>query len=165
MQDRGIELTREYLDAGGKPVTSVPIGSEVTVRLRVRALGNRSYSDVAIVDLLPGGFETVMQTPPPPANAGDADCEDCDGGESQPVAATLALPGSSFVPEHVEPREDRVLLYGNVGSGMQEFNYRIRAGNAGKFAVPPVYAEAMYERGVYAQGVGGTSVEVKAGAP
>ena len=165
VQDQGIELVREYLDAAGKPVTSVAIGTEVTVRLRVRALGNRAYSDVAIVDLLPGGFETVMQTPAPPANAGDADCEDCDGGESQPVAATLALPGSSFVPEHVEPREDRVLLYGNVGSGMQEFKYRIRAGNAGKFVVPPVYAEAMYERGVYAQGAGGTTLEVGNAAP
>ena len=48
-----------------------------------------------------------------------------------------------------------MLLYGNVGSGMQEFKYRIRAGNAGRFAVPPVYAEAMYERGVYAQGEAG----------
>jgi len=122
----------------------------------VRALGNRAYSDVAIIDLLPGGFETVMQTPPP---QGDTDCEECD---DQPVAPTLALPGSTFIPEHIEPREDRVLLYGNVGTGMQEYRYKIRAGNAGKFAVPPVYAEAMYERGVFAQGVGGTSVEVSA---
>ena len=156
VQDKGIELVREYLDADGKPVTSVPIGGEVTVRLRVRALGDRAYSDVAIVDLLPGGFETVMQTPPP---QGDTDCEDCGG---EPAAPTLALAGSTFNPEHVEPREDRVLLYGNVGTGMQEYKYKIRAGNAGKFAVPPVYAEAMYERGVYAQGVGGTGIEVDA---
>lgn len=156
VQDKGIELVREYLGADGKPVTSVPVGGEVTVRLRVRALGNRSYSDVAIVDLLPGGFETVMQVPPA---QGDTDCEDCGG---EPVAATLALPGSSFVPEHVEPREDRVLLYGNVGSGMQEFRYKIRAGNAGRFALPPVYAESMYERGVYAQGEGGKTIEVGA---
>ncbi len=156
VQDKGLELVREYLDAAGKPVTQLPIGGEVTVRLRVRALGNRAYSDVAIVDLLPGGFEVVMQSPPP---QGDTDCEDCS---DEPAAPTLALPGSSFVPEHVEPREDRVLLYGNVGSGMQEYRYRIRAGNAGRFAVPPVYAEAMYERGVFAQGVGGNRVEVTA---
>jgi alpha-2-macroglobulin len=43
---------------------------------------------------------------------------------------------------------------------MQEYRYRIRAGNAGRFAVPPVYAEAMYERGVFAQGVSGALVEV-----
>ncbi len=159
VQDKGVELVREYLDTAGKPVTRVPIGGEVTVRLRVRALGNRAYSNVAIVDLLPGGFETVMQSPPP---QGDTDCEDCGG---EPVAATLALPGSSFVPEHVEPREDRVLIYGNVGSGMQEFKYKIRAGNAGKFTVPPVYAEAMYERGVYAQGEGGTLIEVASSSP
>lgn len=158
VQDKGIELVREYLDAAGKPLTRVPIGGEVTVRLRVRALGKRAYSDVAVVDLLPGGFEVVMQSPPV---QGDTDCEDCGG---EPVASTLALPGSSFTPEHVEPREDRVLLYGNVGTGMQEFKYTIRAGNAGKFTVAPVYAEAMYERGVYAQGAGGTVIEVT-GAP
>ncbi len=159
VQDKGIEVVREYLDAAGKPVTSVPVGGEVTVRLRVRALGERAYGNVAIVDLLPGGFETVMQTAPP---TGDTGCEDCGG---EPAASTLALPGSSFVPEHVEPREDRVLLYGNVGRGMQEFKYRIRAGNAGRFAVPPVYAEAMYERGVYAQGEGGQAIEVVGAAP
>ena len=159
VQDKGLELVRDYLDAAGKPITSVPIGGEVTVRLRVRALGNRAYSDVAIVDLLPGGFEVVMQSPPP---QGDTDCEDCG---DEPVAPTLALSGSTYVPEHVEPREDRVLLYGNVGSGMQEYRYRIRAGNAGRFAVPAVYAEAMYERGVFAQGTSGASLEVNASAP
>lgn len=158
VQDKGIELVRDYLDATGKPVTSVPIGGEITVRIRVRALGNRAYSDVAITDLLPGGFETVMQSPPP---QGDTDCEDCG---DEPAAPTLALPGSTFVPEHVEPREDRVLLYGNVGSGMQEYRYKIRAGNAGRFAVPPVYAEAMYERGVFASGVGG-ALEVSVANP
>lgn len=166
VQDHGIELVREYLDATGKPVTSVPIGGEITVRLRVRALGNRAYSDVAIVDLLPGGFETVMQTVEASAGVDTGDCEEGDCSESTsgsaPASAMLALPGSSFVPEHVEPREDRVLLYGNVGSGMQEFKYKIRAGNAGRFAAPPVYAESMYERGVYAQGEGGASIEVRA---
>lgn len=168
VQDKGLEVVREYLDDTGKPVSSVAIGSEVTVRLRVRALGDRAYSDVAIVDLLPGGFETVMQVPAVDTSASDADCEDCEeapSGGSEPVAASLALPGSSFVPQHVEPREDRVLLYGNVASGMQEFKYRIRAGNAGKFAAPPIYAEAMYERGVYAQGEPGKVIEVKPAAP
>ena len=159
VQDKGIEVVREYLDAAGKPVTQVPVGGEITVRLRVRALGERAYDDVAIVDLLPGGFETVMQTQAP---TGDTDCEDCDG---EPAAPTLALPDSSFYPEHVEPREDRVLLYGTLGSGMREYKYKIRAGNAGRFAVPPVYAEAMYERGVYAQGEGGQAIEVKSAAP
>ena len=126
------------------------------MRLRVRALGKRAYSDVAIVDLLPGGFEVVMQSPPPQA---DTDCEDCG---DEPVAPTLALPGSTYTPEHVEPREDRVLLYGNVGLGMHEYRYKISAGNAGRFAVPPVYAEAMYERGVFAQGVGSGNIEVSA---
>jgi alpha-2-macroglobulin len=158
VQDRGIEIVRDYLDDAGKPVDRVALGAEVTVRLRLRALGERTRGDIAIVDLLPGGFETVMQLPPA-SGASDADAD------AQPAAATLALPGTTFAPEHVEPREDRVLLYGNVGPSMQEYRYRIRAGNAGRFASPPVYAESMYERGVYAQGTPGTSIEVGAAKP
>src|SRR5690606_642220 len=63
VQDQGLEVVRDYLDAEGKPVTGVALGAEVTVRLRVRALGADARGNVAIVDLLPGGFETVMQLP------------------------------------------------------------------------------------------------------
>ncbi|WP_242108645.1 alpha-2-macroglobulin family protein [Luteimonas aquatica] len=172
VQDKGLEVVREYVDDAGKRLTDVPLGKEVTVRLRVRALGNRSYGNIAIVDLLPGGFETVMQTAPAASGSsseeGEEECEEECGEESSedtgsgPPAATLALPESTFDAEHVEPREDRVLLYGAIGAEAREFRYRIRAGNAGRFAVPPIYAESMYERGVYAQGAAGTVLTVRA---
>src|SRR5690606_3966283 len=111
VQDQGLEVVRDYLDADGKPVTGVALGEQVTVRLRVRALGADARGNAAVVDLLPGGFETVMQVS---ASGGEE-------GESEAPAATLALPGSTFVPEHVEPREDRVLLYGRIGRDVREF--------------------------------------------
>jgi len=154
VQDKGLEVVREYLDADGKPVSEVALGAEVTVRLRVRALGADARGNIAIVDLLPGGFETVMQLPA----SGDED------GDAQPPAATLALPGSSFVPEHVEPREDRVVLYGSVGRDAREFRYRIRATNAGRYTVPPIHAESMYERAIRAEGSPGTVLQVRAAA-
>lgn len=174
VQDKGLEIVRDYLDDAGKPLTDIPLGKEVTVRLRVRALGSRTYSNIAIVDLLPGGFETVMQTAPAsdvPDESGEEyeegceeECEESSSGTETPgpAPATLALPGSTFYPEHVEPREDRVLLYGIVTGEMKEFQYRIRPGNAGRFVVPPVYAESMYERGVYAQGATGNALTVQA---
>lgn len=155
VQDQGLEVIRDHLDDKDQPVSEVALGAEVTVRLRVRALGAKARGNIAIVDLLPGGFETVMQLPPP---VGDTQ----DGGAPEPPRATLALPGSSFVPEHLEPREDRVLLYGHVGTDVAEFRYRIRANNSGRFAVPPIHAEAMYERDVYAQGAAGPALTVRA---
>ena len=58
---QGLEVLRDYLDDDGKPVTTLVLGQEVTVRLRVRALGAPARGTVAIVDLLPGGFEAVLQ--------------------------------------------------------------------------------------------------------
>lgn len=182
VQDKGLEVVRDYLDDAGKPVTAIKQGQEVTVRLRLRALGAPMRDNIAVVDLLPGGFETVMQYAAPAAAAEDESSEsedecgdECGEGESDgesegsdPNAApaqTLALPGSSFQPQHVEQREDRVILYGSIGGEASEFRYKVRANNAGTFVVPPAYAESMYERSVYAQGGPAGTLQVTAPTP
>ncbi len=196
-QAQGLEVLRDVLDDAGKPITTLKLGQEVTVRLRVRALGAKAWGDVAITDLLPGGFEAVLQPPPPPpastasgdGNAdeagadgeeGDADTGDAgnegdgtgDGegdGEATPSAGSrtppLALPGSTFAARHIEVREDRVVLYGTADTAVTEIRYRIRANNVGKFALPPIVAESMYDRRVSARGPGGVVLQVVAPTP
>ena len=170
VQDRGLEVQRDFLDANGRPTTTVVQGGELTVRLRVRGSG---WNNIAILDLLPGGFETVLVPRSPAEGAGEREAlgealdEDRDGvddttgeaiadgesaGGSEPVAPVLALPESTFMPEHEEIREDRVVLYGSVADGMQEFRYRIRATATGAFQVPPVFAEHLYRPSVIARG-------------
>ncbi|HVR80990.1 MAG TPA: alpha-2-macroglobulin family protein, partial [Luteimonas sp.] len=178
-QSHGLEVIRDYLDSAGKPITTLIQGDEVTVRLRIRALGANARGDIAIVDLLPGGFEPVLQYPeaalvvktPASDEADYEECEDegCgDEGEKStrpsnaPPAPTLALPGSSFQPQHVEQREDRIVLYGYVSAQVSEFRYRVRANNSGHFAVAPIFAESMYERAVYAQGGPAGTLQVTA---
>jgi alpha-2-macroglobulin len=152
VQDRGLEVQRDYLDADGQPTTSVAVGGELTVRLRLRARGARAWQYVAVSDLLPGGFELVLDTPASASPARqDTDTEE-PAGADVPVVPTLARPGSSFMPQHAEMREDRVVLYGTVQPQMQEFRYRIRAGSVGEFAIPPVHAESMYRQDVLARG-------------
>ncbi len=57
---QGIEIIREYTDDKGAVVKSITMGDEITVHIKIRALeGN--VDDVAIVDLLVGGFEPVLQ--------------------------------------------------------------------------------------------------------
>jgi uncharacterized protein YfaS (alpha-2-macroglobulin family) len=56
-----IEIAREFLSDDDKPITKLGLGDEIKVRVRVRSLGELLWN-VAIVDLLPAGFEVVMQT-------------------------------------------------------------------------------------------------------
>ena len=63
---------------------------------------------------------------------------------------------SSFRPEYVDVREDRVVLYGTVDGAASEFVYRIKATNEGRYAMPPAFAEGMYDRRVKARGLAGT---------
>ncbi|TPW19935.1 MAG: alpha-2-macroglobulin domain protein, partial [Elusimicrobia bacterium] len=61
---RGLEVQREYRDEAGKAVTEAALGAELEVRYRVRALGDKSVPHAAFVDLLPGGFEPVLDSLP-----------------------------------------------------------------------------------------------------
>ncbi|WP_164018909.1 alpha-2-macroglobulin family protein [Pyxidicoccus trucidator] len=165
-----LEVQRELRDLDGKVVTEVPLGGEVEVHLKLRALeGNTSH--VAITDLLPGGFEVVMEKPAAPSSEEESsesseDANDEGEGaersyaEPEPVAGGWVPPvgsdRSSFSPEYVDVREDRVVLYGTVGSSVTEYIYRIKATNTGKFVMPPAFAEGMYDRGVRARSVGTT---------
>ncbi len=171
-QNQGLEVIRDYLDNAGKPITTLALGQEVTVRLRVRALGAKARGQIAIVDLLPGGFEAVLQSPAAavkPAAAGDE--EDYEGDSEDPhedytpSVLPLALPGSNYLPEHIEMREDRVVFYGSAVEAVGEFKYKLRANSAGLFVVPPIYAESMYQRSVYAQGGPAGSLRVNAPSP
>ena len=86
-----------------------------------------------IVDVLPGGFEPILDdlTPPP---------------EERNAAA--------WYPDYVDAREDRVVAFGAIGPEMRELRYRIRATTAGRFVVPPAYAESMYDPAAQARSLG-----------
>jgi uncharacterized protein YfaS (alpha-2-macroglobulin family) len=171
-QATGIEVTREYLDADGKPLTSLKLGQEITVRLRLRADKGKAYSDLAITDLLPGGFEAVLQPPPATSTEADDSDEECEeecgdeaDGEAQSSMPPLALPGATLILQHAEVREDRVVFYALATENVTELSYKLRANNVGKFVVPPIQAEHMYDRRVFARGPAGATLTVTATQP
>lgn len=158
VQDRGLEVQREFLDAEGRPTTAVEQGGELTVRLRIRG---RHPGTVAVLDLLPGGFEPVLAPAPEagqvPDTAADEDgyaIEDAAEMDafSGPRVPLLALPGSTWLPEHTEIREDRIVFYGSVTDNVAEIRYRIRATAVGNFQIPPAFAEHLYRPAVMARG-------------
>ena len=120
----GMEISREYLDTDGNAVSEAHIGDELTVRLRIRSTG-QARSNVAVVDLLPGGFEASADS-----------VQRRQGGWSA---------------DYVDVREDRVVVYGTFGNRMTEIRYQVRVTSAGRFVTPSAFAGAMYDRSVQAR--------------
>jgi uncharacterized protein YfaS (alpha-2-macroglobulin family) len=145
----GLEILREYVDASGKPVKSVKIGDEVTVRLRFRTIDRPYAGNLAFVDLLPGGFEPVLEPRDAPAEAGV-------GAARTPGFRNRLGRGGNWTAEYADIREDRIVLYGGAGNNVSEYVYRIKATNSGTFTVPPAYAESMYERTLQARSAAAT---------
>ncbi|MEO8401345.1 MAG: alpha-2-macroglobulin [Gammaproteobacteria bacterium] len=124
----GIEVFREYRDLKGNIIDSVTLGTEIEVHIQVRALNDHYLSNVAIVDLLPGGFEVVRDS---------VHVENVD---------------------YADVREDRVVFFTGLNTDAKEIIYHIKAINTGKFSVPPIFAGSMYDPNVKARGVSGNIV-------
>ncbi len=120
----GVELFREFTDDNGEPVPKVSLGDEVNVHLKFRSLTKHNLYNIAIVDLLPAGLEAV------------------------PTSVRSNTRGS-WRPNYTDIREDRLVIFGTVTPEVKEFVYTVRAINRGKFIVPPLYGESMYDRTIY----------------
>ncbi|MEK7737142.1 MAG: hypothetical protein AAB319_05230, partial [Pseudomonadota bacterium] len=165
----GLEVTREYTDLAGKPLKSVKLGDEIEVHVKLRSIGGTTHNNIAVVDLLPGGFEVVLdpitstgeqaqQPGPRGENAeGEGEGEDNSTGAA-PVDSWRPAVGtakSTWSIEYADVREDRVVLYGTIGVDVKEFVYKIKATNTGTYVVPPTFGESMYDRTVQARSLGG----------
>jgi hypothetical protein len=133
--EHGLELRRDFLDAKDKPVSSLSLGDQIKIRLRIRSTTGTSVDHVAISDLLPSGFEPVR---------------DQNGG--------VALTAEGI--DHSDVREDRVLIYLTADASPKEITYEAKATVAGSLIVPPISAQAMYDRAIQATGDTG-KIEVK----
>ncbi len=119
----GLEVHRDFLDASGNAVNTGRVGEAVTVRIRARSLSGHEVTNAALVDMLPGGFEIVAES-------------------LRPGAGTV--PGIDFT----EVREDRAVFFGTIGASVRTITYRIKPCNRGRFIIPPIFAESMYDRNV-----------------
>ncbi|BBO90353.1 alpha-2-macroglobulin [Desulfosarcina ovata] len=126
----GLEIHRDFVNTAGDVVDTFTQGEEVTVRLRIRSLEAGHVSNVAIIDLLPGGFEVVRRSVPRTVQGWRAD--------------------------YVDVREDRVVFYGSVEKSVRELTYRAKVTAPGRFARPPAFAEAMYDPNLQAATAAGT---------
>jgi uncharacterized protein YfaS (alpha-2-macroglobulin family) len=121
---QGIEIYRDFVDAQGKTITRFEQGKDISVRLKVRALDGRSLANIAVVDLLPAGFEIIR--------------------------SSVSRKAYNWQADYVDIREDRIIYYGSFDSKVRELSYRVKLTAAGDFVIPPSYAESMYDRSIRA---------------
>ena len=126
----GLEVYREILGKNNEAATQTKLGEQLHVRVHVRSLQRQLITNVAIVDLLPGGFEVV---------------------DSSIHTGTCATAGVDYV----DVREDRAVFFVSAPTNALEVDYRIKSCNRGDFIVPPVFAQSMYDRNLKGRGVGG----------
>jgi hypothetical protein len=127
-----VDVVREIVDADGKPVTQSKLGETLFAKLTIRNLTKTDMPNLALTELLPGGFEF---TPP---------------GEPDSLRPGLA---TRVGTDYIDVREDRALIYfGLQREKSLTLQYAFRPTCAGTFVVPPPYAEDMYEAKVRANG-------------
>lgn len=124
-----LEIHRQYVTATGREVTRVEQGRLLTVKITVRTAGK--MNDLVLVDMLPGGFEIE---------------------DEQLATRAYAVPRQESAAEtilrpiFIEKRDDRFLFFGDaLAGGTGAITYRVRAVSRGKFALPPVRMEGMYD--------------------
>ena len=138
---KGFEILREYTDDAGHPITTIKMGSEVAVHLKFRAVQDRaSIAQVALVDLLPGGFELVI-----PTEQDATACFFCSAGSSTPNIS------------YADPREDRVVFYGALTSDILRKSFiASRRPTSAPTRFRPRTVKPMYDRSILARSVAGT---------
>ncbi len=137
----GLEVIREYTDASGKALARIRLGEEIQVHLRIRTTDRARprVESVAIVDLFPSGFELARE-----------------------ASADASIGKGSLVPAFVEAREDRLLVFCDVDDKAKDFVYSLKPTVSGSFALPPAYAEAMYDLDTWTLVPAGASLVVEA---
>jgi uncharacterized protein YfaS (alpha-2-macroglobulin family) len=117
---QGIEVQRTFLNEKGEAVSQFIQGQKLTVSLRVRSTDADVIDNVAIVDLLPGGFEVLRES--------------------------VNRQAGPWQSEYIDIRDDRIVYYGQLTKRVTEIKYQVQLTAAGKFTVPPSFAESMYNR-------------------
>ncbi|EUK17913.1 alpha-2-macroglobulin family protein [Commensalibacter papalotli (ex Servin-Garciduenas et al. 2014)] len=129
-----MEIIRDYTDQKNNPVSDVKVGQEILVHVKFRSTDNKTHNNIAITDLLPGGFDLVAD-------------------KTEAVDSTTE--NNSFYPDFINKQEDKVMIYTSVTKNIQEYVYRIKATNAGKYIIPPAYGEGMYNPTIQARSLSG----------
>jgi uncharacterized protein YfaS (alpha-2-macroglobulin family) len=158
-QKQGLALKVRYYDAGGTEITpldNLSPGSDVYAEILVQNLSlTQAYEQLALTHLVPSGFEIINDRM---AAAG----QDAPAAEGEGSGGSQLLPSwfkrtakidSKF--EYQDVRDDRILTYfGLPKLGQKLFRVHLVAAYKGRYYLPSIKAEAMYDAAINAQASG-----------
>ncbi len=129
-----LTVNRWLLNDKGETVDHVGLQDKLHVRIALHP--DRAMKNVAVVMLIPGGFEI-------------------DLGE-QGLAERKSLPIDKkplWQPDYIDVQEDRVVMFGALDGCEKYFEFRLKPLNSGTYKVPPVFAEGMYDTEILYRGL------------
>ena len=143
-----IKLKREFFNEKGEPVTSLKHGELAFVRITADAPG--CIENLVLSDILPAGLEIE------------------DGELATRLNYSNNIPKKIKLDKYcqfdrTEKRDDRFLAFGTIYESAYAI-YTVRAVTPGKFRIPAVHAEAMYDpdmNGTFVPPAGQDVFEVK----
>ncbi len=133
-ESAGLTLEVSYADARGAPVdvARVAQGTDLVANITVRNLTPLRIDNIALTQMVPAGWEIHNDRMD---NAADG--------------------GSGTQADHTDIRDDRVLQYFGLRSGQSiRFRTRVNAAYVGRFYLPSVSVEAMYDASKFARSKG-----------
>ena len=142
----GMLVTRTFRNLEGEVVDpaaqdGIKLGEVLFVEVALRNASGTSIQNIALVDRLPAGFEI----------------ENARLGRG--VQLEWAKPDDMWLVDFQNMRDDRVEAFGSLPPNTEKkVVYSVRAVTSGKFSIPPVEAEAMYDPTLWARGQGGMLV-------
>ena len=138
----GLSLQVGYTDADGNPVDLAKLkqGSDLAVDLTVRNGTSVAIDNIALTQIVPSGWEIHNERLAGEGNA---------TGEREPQARNRfdgSLSQTARRADHVDIRDDRVLQYFSLRPGETiRFQTRVNAAYLGRYYLPGVLVEAMYD--------------------
>ena len=141
----GLALAVSYTDESGNPVEidRVRQGTDLMVHTEVTNVSGLRIDNIALTEILPAGWEIHNDR---------LDEQSVAGKLSEPVGprdAWMIPGGSSSAAAHsdyTDIRDDRILQYFGLQAGATiRFDTRVNAAYRGRFYLPSVLVEAMYD--------------------
>jgi uncharacterized protein YfaS (alpha-2-macroglobulin family) len=145
----GLVLTASYSDGAGNTVdpSSLKQGDDVTVDIVVRNTTREDLRHIALTQIVPSGWEIANER-----------LHDADEGTGERDARG---PGEDFrnqraaQADFVDIRDDRVMQFFDLPAGATiRFQTRVTAAYQGRFYLPGIAVEAMYDATKYARTAG-----------
>jgi uncharacterized protein YfaS (alpha-2-macroglobulin family) len=140
-QAQGLELTRNFYDDDGSPlsISDIRQGNPFWIRYRVRSATSESLKSLALSSMLPSGWEIINLR--------------LEGIQRPLWIEQLGVSDGDYM----DIRDDRVNWFFNLSSSTEmNFVVKVNPSFRGTYRLPPVTVEAMYSPDYYAHIEGGT---------